>query len=403
MGIVDTANGAGFLHAQTAELRGRKFWAWGNARQDDERMYFLSSCPGPDDASCRGSYLEMQAGVAPTQSQTFPLDARSSLEWTEAWAKWSEPPQAVSGPYSDAVQKAVASFVSSEEFEAVDAWLREMAKKPHGRVLLRGSAYGKLHEMLTQQKLSPALTFDSVDLDDPEWRGWHELLTIGTFSDSVLAEPAPRSFMVDLPWFARIHQSAEAHGWTWLHHLHAGIIQKQHGNNSSATKHFRLSEGMKPNVLASYCLGNLHQAWKLAETAIIASMGKEAFTVALGRDAAGVYADDLRKAARFADLLDLIRTIQAWPAALSPVATAILGSQALRIAEVAVVLYHRREPRAALDLLLDRRGWAVSTPDLVPMWYDAWYMIEHAKDALEQLHTRRKHPPPPIISFQGAT
>ena len=47
------------------------------------RMDFLSS-PGS------GRYIEMQAGVAPTQSQTFTLGSNDALEWTETISalKW---------------------------------------------------------------------------------------------------------------------------------------------------------------------------------------------------------------------------------------------------------------------------------------------------------------------------
>ena len=114
MGIVDTTSGKGALHAQSSELGGRKFWAWGNDWNDVGRMDFLSACPGPTDGSCEGAYLEMQAGVALTQMQTFPLGARSSLEWTEAWSAWRAPPASVRSSYDEAVERARADFPATK-------------------------------------------------------------------------------------------------------------------------------------------------------------------------------------------------------------------------------------------------------------------------------------------------
>ena len=53
-------------------MNGRKYWVWGNDVHDASRMNFLSS-PGS------GHYIEMQAGVAPTQSQTFTLGGNDNL------------------------------------------------------------------------------------------------------------------------------------------------------------------------------------------------------------------------------------------------------------------------------------------------------------------------------------
>ena len=86
MSIVDTDTGKGTAHVQSRQVNGRKFWAWGNDRSDVARMNFLSSCDGnasSGSAGCHGSYLEMQAGVAPTQDQKFVLPAGGALEWTE--------------------------------------------------------------------------------------------------------------------------------------------------------------------------------------------------------------------------------------------------------------------------------------------------------------------------------
>ena len=65
----------------------------------------------------------------------------------------------------------------------------------------------------------------------------------------------------------------------------------------------------------------------------------------------------------------------------------------------------------AIALLHDteeRRGWAVSTPELVPLWYAAVRSRAEAAagknlTVLELVKLRRENPPPPALDFGGAT
>lgn len=171
-----------------------------------------------------------------------------------------------------------------------------------------------------------------------------------------------------------------------------------------ASKHLQQSSTLRPNVLASFVLGELSMAWALAQAAITdAGSTADDFTLALGRDAAGALADALRSAKRFVKLASLLASLRVWPAPVATAAATILASQPMRVAAVAVSLYHEHTPKKAIEQLLDTRGWAVKTADLVPMWYDAWEVIEAPKDALERVHTRRRHPAPASIDFSGAS
>ena len=412
MGIVDVATGKGTAHVQTREAGGRKFWAWGHDASDYNRMLFLSSCGGdasalPADA-CHGRYLELQAGVAPTQSNTFPMGPKASVEWTEAWAPIDAKPAALSGDYAQAVAAAKASFDSAAaggEFEAVDAWLRKQAALPASRTLQHGSAFGKLHELLHSTRLSPALDF-SAPLNDPEWRPWHELLADGTFSPESLAEGAPRSFMVDKPWSDAVSASGDKAGWTWLHHLHMGIALRQQNwavDPTAGDAHLRASVAARPNVLALHALGDLHGAFNAAEALICKGTAPAgAHAVGLARDAAGEHSAALVAAGNYTALAVLLDGIGGWEDAAA--SARVLGSQPLRVARIALLLYDTpAQPHSAISELLDPRGWAVSTSALVPMWRDAWFLVDGAADALAQTRSRRRHPPPLSIDFNGAT
>ena len=89
----------------------------------------------------------------------------------------------------------------------------------------------------------------------------------------------------------------------------------------------------------------------------------------------------------------------------------MLNVQAMRIGMVAVALYEEKDADKAIELLRDskqQRGWAVSTPALVPLWRAAWELKAAgakggALTPLERIEARRNHPPPASIFFGGAT
>jgi len=62
----------GILHTSTNELVGRKMFVFGNSSGGQHWMDFLS-LPG------QGNYIELQAGVMPTQDQEFILEANQSI------------------------------------------------------------------------------------------------------------------------------------------------------------------------------------------------------------------------------------------------------------------------------------------------------------------------------------
>ena len=51
---------------------------------------------------------------------------------------------------------------------AIDKWLSIVAEMPDNQILARGTAFGRLHELINGSKISKALEFDTLP-DDPKW------------------------------------------------------------------------------------------------------------------------------------------------------------------------------------------------------------------------------------------
>lgn len=64
--------------------------------------------------------------------------------------------------------------------------------------------------------------------------GNRQLLNSGKFSEETL-QLTPQSFQVDALWMKKLHDSANEHGWTWLHHLYIGTIELEIGEMCLAT------------------------------------------------------------------------------------------------------------------------------------------------------------------------
>ncbi len=240
--------GRGLSHVSTPTLIGRKFFTWGNGRGGKHWMDFLAE-------SGKGDYIEIQGGVTPTQLQTCPLEAGTSIEWTECISPFTMDSQAAHDPdYSAACMaagKVVDERVPATALREIDAFLIAQAAAPVTTLLHRGAGWGWLHEKRTGCMLSPGLTFEAGSGDGEQ--PWTELLTAGTFSQETLGKP-PCSFNVSAGWTRVLEDSARAHGATWLHHLHLGVADLERGDFAKAHKHFKSSLALKDNTPARRCL-----------------------------------------------------------------------------------------------------------------------------------------------------
>ena len=70
-------SGYGLLHVSTKRLKSRKLFSWGNHDDSDRWQEFLT-----DQA---GRYIEIQAGLAPTQYGCLPMAPHTAWEWIEQY------------------------------------------------------------------------------------------------------------------------------------------------------------------------------------------------------------------------------------------------------------------------------------------------------------------------------
>ena len=240
-------NGAGLVHTSTAAQRGRKMFAWGMSPGGRHWQEFLS-IPG-------NAYLEIQAGVAPTQYESFPLAPRSSIAWLEAFGELSANPAAVHAQnWATAraeTQAALDRALPSDKLESLFLATAASADRAPEEILHRGFGWGALENSRRQRTGEPLISPPALVFDDSSLTAyqapWLSLLHNGYLLDQ---DPLrdPGSFMIQDHWRQLLMKSADTErGNHWFTHFHLGIMFYAIGHPDRARIHWQKSITLTPN------------------------------------------------------------------------------------------------------------------------------------------------------------
>jgi hypothetical protein len=236
-----------------------------------------------------GEYVELQNGPAPSQRHTFPVDARSTYEWTEYLAAFNADTEKLQDKDYAVANDEVTSWlessagVSAHAEDEADSFLASISGvPPHAddimqvrhhspTVIWRCVSCDLMTLLVFTQEAGPFGALQE-ELHAGQWgaraasgmpltleltratRPWVELLRNGTFSKETLADLAPTSFMVEAAWVERLEESVAKHGGSWLHSLYLGTAALEMGNAPAAAKHFNASLAKQPSVHAERAL-----------------------------------------------------------------------------------------------------------------------------------------------------
>lgn len=261
--------GSGLVQTSTDRLRGRKLFLWGKGPGGDHWQEWLSG-PGQE-------YLEIQAGLAPTQLEHLPMPGRSSWSWVEAYGLLHTDAAAVHGADWSRARRAVTrdleALVPRAALERALATAATWADTEPVEVLATGSGWGALERTVRQRDGDDSLRLTGTPFPDaslgPEQRPWLELSRTGRLPPAP-PERAPSSYQTNTRWVPLL-EAAEG----WLAKLHLGVIRAHAGDLAGAADAWLLSLAAEPTAWAWRNLavlartdGDLHLAARRLRSAL---------------------------------------------------------------------------------------------------------------------------------------
>jgi uncharacterized protein DUF5107 len=222
------SEGKGLAQVSTDVLRGRKLFLWGTGSGGKRWQEWLN---GSDN-----NYLEIQAGLAPTQLEYALLPPHVEVEWLEAYGLMEADAQVAHGSDWKAaranIEAKLESLVPRDQFEAELKRARSWQDQPPSEILHHGSGWGMLEAL--RRHLAHESSFAGAGLDFSNSLGheqvpWIKLLQTGTFPNTDSTVPVA-GLLVQSEWHGLLENALQRDpntGWeAWLHlgnmRLHAG-------------------------------------------------------------------------------------------------------------------------------------------------------------------------------------
>ncbi len=261
-------DGYAYAEASTAPLSYRKMFCWGSGRGGRRWQDFLS-LPGE-------RYLEVQAGLAPTQLHTADIGAGAAVDWAQAFCPLhAEPLRAHGRDYGLAsayLEGLLAERISPRSLESSLASFRGGSMRPPRELLSLGSGWGALERRLAASagRMPPpaGLPFPdgAVGADEGPWLS---LIEEGALPRRKPSE-GPGAFAVGPEWEALLAAAAAADaeaapaenaaaaaasadagaGKDWLLPYHRGVAAYEAGRKAEAEALWEASVRAEPNAWA---------------------------------------------------------------------------------------------------------------------------------------------------------
>ena len=272
--------GSGFVEASTHPLDTRKLFCWGMHQGGRHWQEFLA-VPGQ-------AYLEIQAGLAPTQVHGLTMPPASQWSWTQAFGHLEADPAKIHGQDWSATWRtadaALKQKLSPATLNRIQADCRALADVPPQTILNSGSGWGALESRRRMAASEPAVpaafTFPETTIG-PEQQRWLTLLATGQLPE---ADPtlAPGEWMIQPEWRSLLEQSLqEPENRHWFSLLHLGVMRIEAFDEAGALAAWEESLRLQPSAWAWRNLGALEmrrgqpiaaishyrKAWELAAAA----------------------------------------------------------------------------------------------------------------------------------------
>ena len=390
---VDDA-GRGFVHTSTGRLRGRKLFAWGMGQGGRRWGEYLAE-PGMP-------YVEVQAGLAYTQSHTVPMPGGAEWAWTEAMGAFSgdrellhseDWPQAC-----EAAERTLETALPRAEVDRIDAALAEVTTREPEELLVRGDGWAALEcrrAALAGEEtgIPPELPFGDEDLGADQ-QPWLRLLETGALPEREVTDE-PGQFQVQEQWRSLLEESiAEGRSDHWLGWLHLGVMRMEAGDTEGARAAWERS------------LAHRRTGWALRNLSVLASRaGDEEAATDLLAEALSVGPVVAPLAAEYAAILLKLKRFDVLDRFLAELPAEVRESERLQMAAGWAALHAGRLDEVEAILTRDFAGIREGELTLSELWFALQEQRLARAEGVEvddalRARVRREIPPPYAIDFR---
>lgn len=212
-------DGSLFCEASTEKLRYRKMFCWGSHQGGQHWQEYLSE---PN----KGYYVEVQAGMAPTQRHGLKMPAETVWDFVQAFGETTAPKESHLPDWNKAqqkVEKAVKKQISEKKLYKMLEKGRTLSEQTPAEFLNFGSGWGALEKerLAAENKQLPQGFFFPAATMGKEQAPWLGLLQTGKLSERA-PDDLPFSWMVQPEWRKILEESLkkpENKNWFSLMHL----------------------------------------------------------------------------------------------------------------------------------------------------------------------------------------
>lgn len=197
-----------FFDCSSERLQYRKMFCWGTHLGGQHWKDFLSN-------KGKGDYVEIQAGLAPTQVHGLDIPAKTSWDFVQVFGSTKMDPELVKGEWNHAksyVDQQVKKQVDAKKIQRLLEKYRENADCDVREFLHLGSGFGAVEELRKPGAAPAGFYFPGASIGKKEAM-WVELLRKHEIEDQDIFD-SPLSYMVDTRYETYLKEAAEKGGYT---------------------------------------------------------------------------------------------------------------------------------------------------------------------------------------------
>ncbi len=235
-------NNTMYYERSSSNLCYRKMFCWGTHNGGKHWQEFLTQKGTP-------GYLELQAGLAPTQVHGLEMPGNSSWDFVQLFGGCDINHDTTTGNWEDAkstVYNKLNDVLSEEAVENTLEFCRRSYNSITEELLHIGNGFGAVEAARNKETIPDGFYFSSESITEKE-QPWLDLHNTGIMKDGDILQ-TPSSYMVDMRYEPILTKAAQNGSFTAYNHL--GVMYIENGMPREAVNAFNQSNIIAENPFA---------------------------------------------------------------------------------------------------------------------------------------------------------